>query len=64
MDYDLKSSGNDQSMESEGDSITIDNNDYEDYSDESNEDNLNQGGQYKSKNNQKGKNHKKRSTNW
>ena len=47
MDYDSNAneSGNDQSLESEGDSITIDNNDYEDYSDEYNpEENQNQGG--------------------
>ena len=56
MDYDSNAneSGNDQSLESEGDSITIDNNDYEDYSDEYNpEENQNQGGsQNKSKKNQ------------
>ena len=36
MEYDFNANmrGNDQSIESEGDSITIDNNDYEDYSDE------------------------------
>ena len=48
-------SGNEQSLESEGDSMTIDNNDYEDYSDEIlSEENQNQGGQAKSKKNQKG----------
>ena len=57
-DYNANMSGNDQSIESEGDSITIDNNDYDDYSDEINpEDNNNQGNQIKSKKgqNQKGK---------
>ena len=57
MDYDSNAneSGNDQSLESEGDSITIDNNDYEDYSDEIlSEENQKQGGQAKSKKNQKG----------
>ena len=60
MEYDFNAnmSGNDQSIESEGDSITIDNNDYEDYTDEINqEENNNQGNQIKSKKgqNQKGK---------
>ena len=63
MDYDSNAneSGNDQSLESEGDSITIDNNDYEDYSDEYNpEENQNQGGgQNKSKKNQNQKSKKK-----
>ena len=60
MEYDFNAnmSGNDQSIESEGDNITIDNNDYEDYTDEINqEENNNQGNQIKSKKgqNQKGK---------
>ena len=60
MEYDFNAnmSGNDQSIESEGDSITIDNNDYEDYTDEINqEENNNQGSQLKSKKgqNQQGK---------
>ena len=60
MEYDFNAnmSGNDQSIESEGDSITIDNNDYEDYTDEINqEENNNQGNQIESKKgqNQKGK---------
>ena len=66
MDYDSNAneSGNDQSLESEGDSITIDNNDYEDYSDEYNpEENQNQGGggQNKSKKNKNQKSKKKNS---
>ena len=56
MEYDFNEnqSGNDQSLESEGDNITIDNNDYEDYSDEFIPEE-NQGSQEKSKNNQRGK---------
>ena len=66
MEYDSNAneSGNDQSLESEGDSITIDNNDYEDYSDEYNpEENQNQGGggQNKSKKNKNQKSKKKNS---
>ena len=58
MEYESNAneSGNDQSFESEGDSITIDNNDYEDYSEEYiPEENQNKGGQSKSKKNQKSK---------
>ena len=59
MEYDFNAnmSGNDQSIESEGDSITIDNNDYEDYSDEINPEEINNQGNQKSKKcqNQKGK---------
>ena len=56
MEYEFKSSGNDESLESEGDSITIDNNDYEDYSEEYEpEENQGNGQQNKSKKNQKGK---------
>ena len=56
MEYDFNEnqSGNEQSLESEGDSITIDNNDYEDYSDEF-VPIENQGSQEKSKKNQSGK---------
>ena len=66
MEYDSNAneSGNDQSLESEGDSITIDNNDYEDYSDEYNpEENKNQGGggQNKLKKNKNQKSKKKNS---
>ena len=66
MEYDSNAneSGNDQSLESEGDSITIDNNDYEDYSDEYNpEENQNQGGggQNKLKKNKNQKSKKKNS---
>ena len=51
MEYESNANeSNDQSFESEGDSITIDNNDYEDYSDENiPEDNQNKGGQVKPK---------------
>ena len=64
MDYDLKSSGNDQSLESEGDSITIDNNDYDEYSEEFDmEENQNQEGKNKSKNNQKSKKKNKKNKN-
>ena len=59
MEYDFNAnmSGNDQSIESEGDSITIDNNDYEDYSDEINPEEVDNKGNQKSKKgqNQKGK---------
>ncbi len=58
MEYEFKSSGNEESLESEGDSITIDNNDYEDYSDEDDakeNHNQNQGGHNKTQKSQKGK---------
>ena len=57
MEYDLNDniSGNDQSVESDGDSITIDNNDYEDYSDEIISEENQQEGQAKLKKNQKSK---------
>ena len=61
MEYDFNDnlSGNEQSLESEGDSITIDNNDYEDYSEELlSEENQNQGFQGKSKKKQKAKKQK------
>ena len=56
MEYEFKSSGNDESLESDGDSITIDNNDYDDYSDENNVDgSKKQGGGGNKQKNKKGK---------
>ena len=62
MDYESNGNESDnQSMESEGDSITIDNNDYEDYSDEPNPEDDNQDAQNKSKKqNQKSKKNSKK----
>ena len=61
MEYDFNAnmSANGVSIESEGDSITIDNNDYEDYSDEVNPEEVDNQGNQKSK---KGKNQKEKWT--
>ena len=62
MEYDFNQNyyNNEESLESEGDSITIDNNDYEDYSEEfQNEENQNGTKQQSpEKENEKGKNRK------